>query len=360
MPRKKRTIVEETLPDNSITTPEGETIMFGDDTPIDEVFDTFGEEPFLIKVYRITPTGSSWAFNITEKPNPAMFESLIQDRCPMGGKFVCRFYKNNRIIEPSRHIEIEPKPVSNVPVTNNTNEVVINMLQQQLATFQNMVMAFIGRPAPIAQQTPVNELVTVMTAMNAMNGNKPDSVDMLIKGMELGKGIGGAATDWKTELVSTAKDVLAPVAGAIAQHKLQQQNMPQANPSLQQIPERTNNGMAPSGLLIKTALGTLKPKIMAGMLEPGLAVDWIIANATDAMYQPFLAMALQGDINTIIGIDPEFANEPYRGWATQVITMLKEAYANNQGNSDGRTGDHTDTTSNEIISSGVVATPQAS
>lgn len=356
MPRKKRTIVEETLPDNSLTTPEGETILFGDDTPIDEVFDSFGEEAFLMKVYRITSTGSSFVFSSTEKPNPALFESVIQERCPTGGKFIVRFYKNNRIIEPSRHVEVEPLPVKTTP-NGNTDSVVINMLQQQLATFQQMVMAFIGRPAPITQQTPVSELVAVMTAMNGMQSNKPDSVDMLVKGMELAKGLNGGATDWKTELVSTAKEVLAPVAGVIAQHKLQQQN----NPGMQQIPERTtDNVMKPNSFVIKSALASLKPKIMSGMLDPGLAADWILANATDGMFQPFLAMAIQGDVNTVISIDPDFANEPYKGWATQVINMLKEAYANNQRNSNGGIGDDTDVTGDEVISTGVAATPQAS
>ncbi len=363
MPRKKRTIVEETLPDNTLTTPDGETIMFGDDAPLDEVFDSFGEESFLMKVYRITPTGSSFVFSSTEKPNPALFESSIQERCPSGGKFVVRFYKNNRIIEPSRHVEVEPRPTT-VNVSSNAAESVyavqVKMLTDQLMMMQNMVMAFIGRPAPVTQQTPVNEMLAVITAMNGIHGNKPDSVDMLVKGMELAKGLNGGAADWKAELVSTAKEVLVPVAGVIAQHKMQQQQ-PQPNPTIQQIPERTiDNGMKPSASLIKMALSTLKPQIMSNMLEPGLAVDWIVANGTNPMYQPFLAIALQGDVNTIIAIDPEFANEPYKSWATQVITMLKEAYANNQGDSDGRTGNSPDTTGNEIISTGIAPVPQAS
>jgi hypothetical protein len=78
------------------------------------------------------------------------------------------------------------------------------------------------------------------------------------------------------------------------------------------------------------------------------------------MYQPFLAMAVQGDINTFIQIDPELANEPYRGWLTSAINMLKEAYAgNNQADNDGGTGNDSDTTGHEVISTGVSSIPKA-
>src|SRR5574342_835598 len=119
MPRKKKTIIEESIPDNILTTEEGESVLL-DETPIDEYFESFGEEPFLMKVYKITSTGSSFVFSSTEKPNAVTFESSIQDRCPSGGKFVIRFYKNNRIVEPSRHVEIEPRPIA---VTSNSNDV---------------------------------------------------------------------------------------------------------------------------------------------------------------------------------------------------------------------------------------------
>lgn len=364
MPRKKRVIIDSEIPDNAIDTSDGEQVMFGDDTPLDEVFDSFGEESFLMKVYKITPTGSSFVFSSTEKPNPAMFESTIQDRYPSGGKFVVRFYKNNRIIEPSRHVEIEPRPVTASATNGNESlyAMQVKMLSDQLMTMQNMVMAFIGRPAPVTQQTPVNELVTVMTAMQGIQGNRTDSVDMLLKGIELAKGLNGTATDWKSELVSTAKEVLVPVAGVIAQHKMQQGQANQPS-NVQQIPERTdsNNGMKVPNFLIKQGLNWLKPKIMSGQFEPGLAVDLILASASDPTYQPFIQMAVQGDINTFIQIDPDLANEPYKSWFVAAIEMLKGAYANNiQGDSNRGVGDSADTTGNEVVSSGISSVPQAS
>lgn len=363
MPRKKKTIVEETIPDNVLTTDDGENIMF-DDTPIDEVFDSFGEEPFLMKVYKITPTGSSFVFSSTEKPNSSTFESSIQERCPSGGKFVVRFYKNNRIIEPSRHIEIEPRPIATNPNTSNMESIYamqVKMLSDQLMTMQNMVMAFIGRPTPVTQQTPMSELVAAMTAMHGIQPTKSDPVDLILKGMEIGSKTNGASPDWKSELIHTAKDVLAPVAEIVAQYKMQPSVVSNPSNNVPQIEERTANGMKIPTLLIKSGLASLKPKILSGMLEPGLAVDWILANATDAMYQPFLAVALQGDINTFIQIDPELANEPYRTWVETTINMLKGAYAanNNQTHNDGRDGDNTDVTTDENVSLGIPVVSKA-
>src|SRR4030095_8056018 len=277
MPRKKRTIVEETLPDNpsSITTDEGESVLLDTELPLDEVFNSFGEQPFLMKVYKITPTGSSFVFSSTEKPNAATFESSIQDRCPSGGKFVIRFYVNNRIVEPSRHVEIEPRPINAVSNgTNDARDMQVRMLQDNLVMFQQMLMAFIGRPTPVTQQTPMNELIQAMVAMHGMQGNKSSDVDTLLKGIELAKGLNGSASpDWKSELIHTAKEVLTQVAGVIAQHAITQ-GKPQMNPPVQQITERSNDGMnmIPAAML-KTGLNAIKPKILSGMLEPGLAVD---------------------------------------------------------------------------------------
>jgi|SRR4030095_5464313 len=357
MPRKKRTIVEETLPDNpnSILTDEGESVLLDTELPLDEVFNSFGEQPFLMKVYKITPTGSSFVFSSTEKPSAATFESSIQDRCPSGGKFVIRFYVNNRIVEPSRHVEIEPRPINAVSNgTNDARDMQVRMLQDNLVMFQQMLMAFIGRPTPVTQQTPMNELIQAMVAMHGMQGKSSD-VDTLLKGIELAKGLNGnASPDWKSELIHTAKDVLVPVAGVLAQHAVSS-NVKNGSAPVQQITERSNDGMnmIPASML-KSGLNAIKPKILSGMLEPGLAVDWIIANASDTMYQPFLTVALQGNIDTVIQIDPEFANEPYKTWMTTVITMLKEAYNDtNKANNDRGTRDGSDSSSDEIISSGV-------
>jgi hypothetical protein len=357
MPRKKRVIIDSEIPDAGITTDEGEQILFGDDTPIDDTFNQFGEsEPFLMKVYKITPSGSSFVFSTTEKPDPANFESSIQERYPAGGKMVVRFYKNNRIVEPSRHVEIEPKVLTTLPTNVNESvySVQVKMLTDQLMMMQNMVMAFIGRPVPVAQQTPVNELVTVMTAMQGIQGNRTDSVDMLIKGMELAKGLNGGSEDWKSTLISSAKEVLSPVAGIIAQHKMNQGNPNPLPIQPQQLTERNNGAVIHTDMLIKQGLAWLKPKIIAGF-PVELAVEWIWTNGNDGMYQPFLAKAIQGDVNTFIEIDPELANEPYKSWLTTAINMLKDAYANNnnQADNDGGTGDNSDVTGNAPISSGL-------
>ena len=349
MPRKKRVIIDSEIPDSVIETGDGEPVSIEEGLD-DNYFDSFGEEPFLIKVYKITPTGSSFAFSTTEKPT-ATFDSLVQDRCPSGGKFAIRRYINNRIVEPTRHIEVEPKPT---PVTANAAESVysvqVKMLTDQLMMMQNMVMAFIGRPTPVTQQTPVTELASLMTTMHQLQPPKTDSVDMLIKGMELAKGLNGSGEgDWKSTLISSAKEVLSPVASIIASHKMQNGNgIP--NPPVQQISEVSMQG---EDFLIKQGLVWLKGKIISG-LPVEEAVNWIYMNGNDPMYRPFITKALGGDINTFIAVDPELANEPYRSWLTNAINMMKEIYAsNNQADNDGGDRNDTDSTGNENVSARV-------
>jgi hypothetical protein len=150
-----------------------------------------------------------------------------------------------------------------------------------------------------------------------------DPVEMILKGMELANKSNGGG-DWKTELISTAKEAILPAITMLGNMK---QNTPQQPTTQATLPE----ALEANGVLHQ-AIKWLKSKILSG-LETGLAVDWIIQNANDAQYQPILSMAVQGSIDNFIAVDPEIANEPFRQWFTTAIQLLKEWYAEQSNDS---------------------------
>jgi hypothetical protein len=358
MPRKKRTIIDESIPDNAITTEAGEQIILGDgsgDSDLDALLAGFGASPFKIKVYRVTTFGSTFCFQTTEPIDESYIQSLHG-----GGKYAIRVYRENVLVK-TIYYDIETKPVTNTPNGNGGNSYMndvatmqINMLRDQLATFQQMVMAFIGRPNPIQQATPMSEVVAAMQVMHGMRPAGTDPVDLIIKGMELGSKGGNASPDWKSELIHTAKEVLAPVAGVLAQQAIK----PPMNVNQPQLPEgqlnmQTAPQSLPNNMMVRQGISMLKGQIMNG-LEPEVACDWLLQNANLPMYQPFFVIAIQSGVDAFIQIDPEIANEPYKSWFIKTITLVREAYnesiSGHSADISGGIGHGTNTTNNETVS----------
>jgi len=321
MPRKKKTIVEETIPD--AVEDRGEDMS-------DIIC-------VLTKVYKLNSGGKSFCFQTTEPVD----EVSIQAQYPTGGKFIVQEYNSINDVIRTQHIDIEPRPLTNDPSLNN-GDIRIQLLMQELSHSRNMMMEMIrgmfnstNKPA----STPLGELAQAMQVVHEMkSGSNP--VDLIIKGMELGAKANGS-TDWKAELVNAAKDTLPAIANAMSATRQIQQGQ---TPMIQTTP----------AAMIKQGIDWLKPKILSGM-DTGLAIGWVVQNSNDPLCQQLLAHAIQGDINTFIQIDPEIGNEPYRTWFTSAIQQLKEWYAAqnaNQNNIDGGIGDDSDVADDEVISSG--------
>lgn len=316
MPRKKRTIVEETIPD---AIPENEDIS--------DIVCT------LTKVYKLNAGSKSFCFQSTEPVD----EVMIQAQYPSGGKFIVLEYNSMNQPLNTSHIEIEPKQLS-VVANGNSDDIRTRMLMEELAFTRNMMLQMINGVFSGKSQvsaTPLGEIAQVMQVMNEMSP-KTSPVDLIIKGMELGsKATGG--TDWKAELVSAAKDVIPAVVstmGAVRQTQQVQQTMIAQTPAA----------------LIKQGIEWLKPKIISGM-SPDLAVGWVIQNANDPLCQQLLTHAIQGDVNTFIQIDSEISNEPYQSWFTTAIQMLKDefnaAQSSDSDDIDRGTRNSSDVASNE-------------
>lgn len=310
MPRKKKTIVEETIPD---------------DTPnsVDDFTDAIC---VLSKVYKINSGGKSFCFQTTEPVD----EVSIQVQYPTGGKFVVQEYNSLNQVIGTTHIDIEPKPITTV--SNNGDDFRTRMLMDELNFTRNMMLKMIegisnNRTQQVA--TPIGELAQAMQAIHEISG-KSNPVDLIVRGMEIGAKANGGAADWKAELVSAAKDVLPPIVQSMSAAR-------QIQPQGQQMITSTPAAM------MKQGIDWLKPQILAGMTTD-LAVGWVIQNAKEPLCQQLMAHAIKGDVNTFIQIDSELANEPFRTWFETAIQLLKDEYAaaqgtdqndNERGNRDG-------------------------
>ena len=317
MPRKKRTIVEETIPD-----------------AVEEQDDITSIVCVLTKVYKLNGGGKSFCFQTTEPVD----EVTIQAQYPTGGKFVALGYNTLNQIIHTEHIDIEPKPIT--AIATNGGDTRSQMLMEELAFSRQMMMQMIqGLFQSKGQQaaTPLGELAQAMQVVNDMSA-KSNPSDLILKGMELGMKANGGAPDWKAQLVETAKEIV-PVVFAARQPQQVQHTMIQTAPSA----------------LIKQGIDWLKPKILSGMTVD-LAVGWVIQNANDPLNQQLITNAIKGDINTFIEFDAEIANEPYRTWFTNAIQLLKDewnaAQSANQNDNDGGDRDDSDTTVDENISAG--------
>lgn len=311
--RKKKTIVEETIPDEQTTT--------GAESDVTD---------FVIshtKVYKISAGDRAFCFQAFEPVD----EVYIQSQVPSGGKFLAIEYNSLNEELARNNFVIEPKTL--VRVNGEPSDIRSQMLMDELSFTRNMMLQLINGlvnkgGAGATGGTPLGELASAMQMIHEISP-KSNPVDLIIKGMEIGsKSVGGGA-DWKAELVSAAKEVLP---GAMQLLNRQPQPQPQGQPMIATTPAAE----------LQKGLTWIKGKIIAGM-APELAVNWVILNANESPYNQILATSIQGTIDNFIAIDTEIANEPYRTWFENAIAMLKEWYAeqsndthdNERGNGDG-------------------------
>lgn len=348
MPRKKRTIVEETIPDESIINQQD--FQLQGDEALDELVDTYGSSN-RIKVYRINQTGrDSFCF----ETNDRISESYIQNRYPQGGRFRAQIYNGNTNIKigPAIEYAIEPVPLT-TPTTNgngnghnpiNIEAVQIQMMQQNMQFYQQMLLTMIQNMNNGNQNQPnLTEMITALNGLNGLTQGK-SGIDLIMKGMELGAKANGKS-DWKSDLMDTVKEVAVP---AIEAYTVSQKiSRPQQLSGEQPV-------QIPPSFIIQQGLKWLKTRITGGM--PTLdAARWLAINGNDPQYQPFVVLAMQEGIEGFIKLDPEIANEPYKSWFTETIELLKEIYENARNadpDNDGGIGDNSDSSNDENVSVG--------
>lgn len=328
MPRKKRTIIDENIPDDSPST--------GNDADLSDIIIV------LSKVYKLNGPTRSFCFQTTESVD----EMMIQAQYPNGGKYeVLSLNAMNETV--NREImDIEPKPMGAIPLGNGPSlsgsDIQVRMLLDELQFSRAMVLKMLENRSNGHETTPVAELIAGMQGLHALSSQK-DPIELIMKGMDLANKTTGASSDWKSELIHTVKEAAIPVVTAISNMRQPVMVNPHSGNGA------SSNPSLPPAETIRMGVTWLKSKILKG-LDPGLAVDMLLMNAEDEKYQPILTMAIRGSIDNFIELDAELANEPFRAWFTNAIQMLKDWYAEQNANDtdmDGRTGNIADVTINE-------------
>lgn len=320
MTRKKRTIIDETLPpeDTRLETEAADSLIT------------------LYKLYRIANGTKSFCTQSDDKPD----EITIQAQYPSGGKFAIVALNEVGLPVYTDHVDIEPKPLLTSGNQGNPADIQTRLLMDEIQWTRQMLMTMLNNRGN--DQTPVGELVQAMQGLNTM-AVKSDPLELVLKGMELAaKFNNGASPDWKSEAIHKIGEIAQPVLETLAQ--IRQQQQPIGAPPM----------ILPANL-IQQGIDWIKPQIMSG-LSPESAVEWLVANAGNPMYRPLISKAINETIDDFIQIDSELANEPYKSWFSTAMEMLKESYATNTEQSDASDsgpdndrgiGDSTDSAVNE-------------
>jgi len=309
------TVVTEDVPDGTVPgVTDGE---FSFDTAVDtdlllEDFRTKGSR-VLVKVHKILP-GHRPIFQFETDTKV----SEVQLQAYGGGLYSISYYIDG-VRKHVEEVEVADRLPDNATKPATAESIQIAMLREQSQMNRDLLMAVLGRANPtVPAPTPMSEIAQMWGLIHGLNpaANGTNQLFEALKmGIELASKSNGEM-DWKTALISTAKE-LAPgiiqVAGAAKGVDMKQ--VGNGTVTVTETPEQ----------LIKHGLNLLKPKIVAG-LPVGLALDWVVANASDPSIQPFLVQALGKEFQDLARVDPDVANEPYNSWLRQFLEGLKEHF----------------------------------
>lgn len=315
---KKKTIIEETIPDALGGGPDvtGD-FTFDDtsaDTAIDKIKAQYGGNLVKIKVYKIVTGKSQPVFCFESQEH--VDEMQLQNSYG-GGSYVLRFFVDGAAKHAER-IEVMDKPLS-AAQPSTASDIQIQMLREQSMFNRDLLMSVLGRSTPINAPTPMSEIAQMWALIHGMNpgsnsgGSFDKLIDVFTKGLEIGSSKGGGEMDWKSALLNTVKEIAPAVTQVIARAN----GVPLTAPAIEQpiLPEQ----------LLRQGIAMLKTKIMSG-LPVGLALDWIVSNSTDVAYQPLLHFALSKSFEDIVQVDNDLANEPYNSWFRQLLAGLKDHF----------------------------------
>lgn len=342
MPRKKKvTTVTEEIPD-AIETQASEVFDIGEEDALARVLEGFGHDAKIkIKVSRVTPKGPSYCFSTDGEID----EDYIQAECG-GGSYLCRIFIDGALkktvplnIEDRASLSTKPQATTAASMEN----IQLQMMREHNAMMLRLLEKSLGGGG---NATPVGELTEAMKNVHQMTGgnSQKSEMDTFIKGFEMAlkiNGNNGGGTDWKSELLDVARDVLKPIAPVVAQHFLksgapEQQPMQQQQPQQQQQLQLTDDQIRQQ---LALGIAYLKPKARKGS-DPGLWIDLVVENAEE--YGPFIHFVLTQDFGEFVKIDAEIANEPLATWFKHFYDGLRSAFTepdNVDGDSIGADGD---------------------
>lgn len=357
-------------------TPDGEEPgvvpgSFDVDTPdeseaLQEARQKFGPAEVKFKVYKQEGgKGSAYCFTAQDDID----ETYIQENYG-GGKYYVKVFVNNRYAEKHELLIAEKKMAGNPSMMDpnlqprlDPNNIEARMLREQMVFMQNMLLERAKNPS----QTPVGEMVEAAKAIASMGTahKEDDGFDKMARMFEFFKSMsgGGGERSWQSELISTGKEVAAPILREIIAKQMSGNSVPAPapNPQMQVVPSGGET-MIPPDTAIRQGIEFLKSRAMSGM-DPELAVDWIVNNATDPMYQSFISNILSQPFESMQKLDVSLTQVPYEPWFRALYNGLKEAFSNEQstpmaGDTERSTGNVTDITDNARAGKGSVGKPR--
>lgn len=241
------------------------------------------------------------------------------------------------------HIEKENTSVAVAPVQSSAGDDHSKFMREQMQMQQNLITSLITSMKPMdltplvtlfagnRGPDPAQMLTSVVAAFSALRGPQKDE-DWLVRAktiIELAKDLnpdrdnGGPENFWSVAR-EVGKEVLVrmnPPGGA------QPRELP-PGPAHVQIPAKTEEVQKVTTreqveFYVRAAIGYLKTKAQADK-DPGLYVDFILANDEDAQWGALLMAIQQGaTFENLLQFDDEIRNNPaYQSWFKTVYDAL--------------------------------------
>jgi hypothetical protein len=307
--RKKRTIIEETVPEGSdlVEDPLTEfdvSLEAADDTEtLKSVLEQFGQtEQVLYRIYRQTPSGPSFCYE------SSTFDEMFIQRERGEGSYVARIYINGRM-KKSIPFQVDAP-------TNGTGKVNGNGGSSHEAFLEKMLMVLLTRESAGPANVPtLADMTAALSNLDSLRGKQESGIEMLMKGIELARSIEpGGNLDWKSELIKTVKDAAPGVLGIVSQTMAAKNGPPVPQVPTEQIvpaapvtPEQEEQQMS---FMLKSTIGMMKSQFMQG-LDVDSALNLIMANAGNPMYAPMIQKFISLSFEELVALDADIGKKPF-------------------------------------------------
>lgn len=315
--RKTTTVVEDTVPEGEQQEQEGGTQFdvalesVEDIEALRNVMEQYGATGETYKVYRVTPTGQEFCFM-----NDTLDETFIQ-RNYGGGDFRVRVFIGGKF---KMFLPLKIAAPLNVE-NNNGNGSAVRGEERHQKFLETMLLAMMQNQGN--HGSSIAELTTALANLDAMRGKQETTMDLFMKGVTFAKDIiknDGEPRDWKSELVSVAKDAvpgLVPLVGAIMGGNKPVQPNPVAVTDPNALSEQQQIAALQGGLTY------LKKQCMKGT-DPDLIINWVVSNSEE--YQALIHYVLNLPFEKFVEIDAQIGTEPFKSWFTELFDGLRQEF----------------------------------
>lgn len=282
-----------------------------------QVLAQLGEGSTRLEVYRSTPGGNEFCFSLngTEYTPERLAEWG-------GGRYVLRVLHEGRLVRVVEQRIATPPESRTEGRANGAGGAMVDVYREQRDFLQSTLATVLRHGAgagdaqaprsPLAEIKPFVEML--MPVLSRKEDGAERGLDLLMRGIELGKELGGVG-DWKSEAVSAFKAIVPDLKGVIAPRA------PAAAPG-----SGTPAEGAEAESLLKGALDYLKGPARMGV-DPAVIGNWIVVNANNPTYAQYLETALTKPIEFFVERDAQWGAAPYRDWLVELLDGLRAAYS---------------------------------